>query len=219
MGDWASPLYSMKSFSLLLALGLVASPGRIVNFDADSLGKVPSGWSIPMADGGAASRWEVLLDRTAPTQPYVLAQLSADPRADHFPIAILNAVNLRDGDVSVRLKPVAGSLDRSGGLVFRYRDAGNYYLATADARQQDVALYKVENGWRIPIGSPVKHDVPPNAWRILKISVAGPRIQVYLDHRRILTAADNTFTAAGKVGLWTARDSVTYFDDFRVYPK
>ena len=171
-----------------------------------------------MADGGAASRWEVLRDLTAPTQPYVLAQLSADPTANHFPLAILNAVDLRDGDVSVRLKPVAGSLDRSGGLVFRYRDAENYYLVIADARRQDVALFKVENGWRIPIGS-VKHDVPANAWRILKISVAGPRIQVYVDHRRVLTAADNTFTSAGKVGLWTARDSVTYFDDFRVYPK
>jgi hypothetical protein len=30
---------------------------------------------------------------------------------------------------------------------------------------------------------------------------------------------DNTFATAGKVGLWTAADSVTYFDDFRVYPK
>jgi hypothetical protein len=128
-------------------------------------------------------------------------------------------VNLRDGDVSVRLKPVAGRLDQSGGVVFRYRDTGNYYLASTDAMQQDVALCKVENGRRIPIGSPVKHDVPANTWRILKISVAGPRIQVYLDHRRILTAEDSTFTAAGKVGLWTARDSVTYFDDFRVYPK
>jgi hypothetical protein len=205
-------------FSLLLALGLVASPGRIINFDADALGKIPPGWSAPIANGGSASRWEVLRDRTAPTQPYVLAQLSEDPRANRFPLAILNAVDLRDGDVSVRLKPVAGLQDESGGVVFRYRDADNYYLALADARQQEVALFKVENGQRFPIGS-VKHDVPANAWRILKISLAGPRIQVYLDHRRILTAADYTFTAAGKVGLWTAGDSVTYFDDFRVYPK
>jgi hypothetical protein len=204
-------------FSLLLALGLVASPGRIINFDADALGKIPPGWSAPIANGGSASRWEVLRDRTAPTQPYVLAQLSEDPRANRFPLAILNAVELRDGDVSVRLKPVAGQ-DRSGGVVFRYRDAGNYYLASTDDSQQDVALFKVENGRRFPIGS-VKHDVPANAWRILKISLAGPRIQVYLDHRRILTAADNSFTAAGKVGLCTAGDSVTYFDDFRVYPK
>jgi len=164
-------------FSLLLALGLVASPGRIINFDADALGKIPPGWSAPIANGGSASRWEVLRDRTAPTQPYVLAQLSEDPRANRFPLAILNAVDLRDGDVSVRLKPVAGLQDESGGVVFRYRDADNYYLALADARQQEVALFKVENGQRFPIGS-VKHDVPANAWRILKISLAGPRIPV-----------------------------------------
>jgi hypothetical protein len=209
----------MKPFSILLALGLIGSQGRIVNFDADPLGKVPFGWSVPASGGNSVSRWEVLRDTTAPTQPYVLAQLSADPTSTHFPLAIFNAVDLRDGEVSVRLKPVGGSLDQSGGVVFRYRDAGNYYLAETDARRQDVALFKVENGQRVPIGLPVKHDVPANAWRILKISVSGPRIQVYLDHRRILAAADNTFTTAGKVGLWTARDSVTYFDDFRVYPK
>ena len=209
----------MKPFSFLLAFGLIASPGRIINFDTEPLGKVPPGWSVPMVTGGSASQWEILRDRTAPTQPYVLAQLSADPKGNRFPLAILNAVSLRDGDVSVRLKPVAGRLDQSGGVVFRYRDPSNYYLALADARQQEVALFKVENGRRIPIGSPVKHDVPANEWRILKISVAGPRIQVYLDHRRILRAEDSAFTGAGKVGLWTARDSVTYFDDFRVYPK
>src|ERR1035441_4182547 len=148
----------MKPFSFLLAFGLIASPGRIFNFDTEPLGKVPPGWTVPMATGGSASQWEILRDRTAPTQPYVLAQLSEDPRANRFPLAILNAVELRDGDVSVRLKPVAGQ-DRSGGVVFRYRDAGNYYLASTDDSQQDVALFKVENGQRIPIGS-VKHDVP-----------------------------------------------------------
>jgi len=128
-------------------------------------------------------------------------------------------MNLRDGDVSVRIKPVAGREDQGGGLVWRYRDANNYYLATANAVDKDVALYKVENGRQLPLAPGVKHDIPSNGWSILKVSVRGNRFQVYLDHRRILQGWDNTFAAAGKVGLWTVADSVTYFDDFRVYPK
>ncbi|HUP02862.1 MAG TPA: hypothetical protein VMU19_02655 [Bryobacteraceae bacterium] len=208
----------MKALGFLLALGLVTSPGRIINFDSGTLGRMPSGWTAPAAAGGAA-RWEVMRDLSAPTQPYVLAQLSSYDSANRFPLAILDGSNLRDGEVSVRLKPVSGTLEESGGVVFRYRDANNYYVAETDARRREVALYRVENGQRFPIGAAVKHDLPPNAWRILKISVSGPHIQVYVDHRRILTAADNGYTGAGKVGLATARDSVTYFDDFRVYPK
>ena len=214
----SADLTVMKPFALLAVFGLMASSARIVNFDADALGKIPPGWSVP-TNGGSPARWEILRDGTAPTKPYVLGQLSADASGDRFPLAILNSVSLRDGDVSVRLKPVAGRLDQSGGVVFRYRDPKNYYLALADFKQQSVELFKVANGQRIPIASPAKHELPSNAWRILKVSVGGNAIQVYLDHRRVLSAQDKTFTAAGQVGLWTARDSVTYFDDFRVNPK
>ena len=87
------------------------------------------------------------------------------------------------------------------------------------ALEKNVAVFKVQNGRRIPILPGVKHDLPPNAWTILKVSVRGNRFQVYLDHRRILQGTDNTFIGSGGVGLWTAGDSVAYFDDFRVFPK
>jgi hypothetical protein len=172
-----------------------------------------------MTNRGRAPRWEILRDGSAPTQPYVLAQVSDDPTGDRFPLAILDNMSLRDGDVSVRIKPVAGREDQGGGLVWRYRDANNYYLARANALEESVALYKVENGRRLLLAPGVKHDIPSNGWSILKVSVRGNRFQVYLDHRRILQGWDNTFATAGKVGLWTVADSVTYFDDFRVYPK
>jgi hypothetical protein len=117
------------------------------------------------------------------------------------------------------MKPVAGREDQGGGVVWRYRDANNYYLATANALDKNVSLYKVENGRQLPLAPGVKRDIPSNGWSILKVSVRGNRFQVYLDHRRILQGWDNTFAAAGKVGLWTETDSVTYFNDFRVYPK
>jgi hypothetical protein len=209
----------MKTISWLVSVGLLASSGRVINFDNAPLGQTPPGWTVAMTNRGSAPRWEIRKDLSAPTQPYVLAQVSNDPTGGRFPLAILDNMSLRDGDVSVRIKPVSGREDQGGGLVWRYRDANNYYLATANALDKNVALYKVENGRQLALAPGVKHDILSNGWSILKVSVRGNRFQVYLDHRRILQGWDNTFAAAGKVGLWTETDSVTYFDDFRVYPK
>ena len=209
----------MKAFAWLLSFSFMASGGKIINFDTGPVGKVPPGWTVAMTNRGGAPLWEIRPDHTAPTQPYVLAQISNDGTRNRFPLAILNGVTMRDGDVSVRIKPVAGKGEQAGGLVWRYRDENNYYLARANALENNVAVYKMENGQRIPLLAMVKHPIASNAWCILKVSLKGNRIQVYIDHRRILEARDGTFAGPGKVGLCTVGDSVTYFDDFRVYPK
>jgi hypothetical protein len=209
----------MKALAWLFSISLLAPAGKVINFDAFPLGKTPPGWTVSMTDTGVAPRWEVVKDRTAPTQPNVLAQVSTDNSHERFPMAIFDGAKLRDADVSVRLKPVSGRGGQAGGLVWRYRDANNYYLARANALENNVAVYKVENGRRIPLKASVNHLILPNSWCILKVSVRGNKFQVFLDHRRILQGQDQTFTAAGKVGLWTLDDSVTYFDDFRIYPK
>jgi hypothetical protein len=208
----------MKTLSWLFAFGIGVSP-TLVNFDAGPVGKTPPGWIVTMTHRGGAPRWEIRTDQSAPTQPYVLAQVSNDGTNDRSPLAIFEKVTLKDGDFSVRIKPVAGREDQGGGLVWRYRDENNYYLAQADALGRSVSVYKIENGRRIPILASARHDIPSGGWSILKVSARGSRFQVYLDHRRVLQGQDNTFTSAGKIGLCTEADSVTYFDDFRVYPR
>ena len=217
----------MSSFGWLFSLGLAASTGSVINFDSATLGKTPQGWTVPAPNHGAAARWEVRKDPSAPTQPYVLAQVSSDPGEGRFALAILSAMLVRDADISVRLKPVSGREDQGGGLVFRYRDEKNYYLVRADSRDGDVAVYKVENNHCTPLQPRgvqppifgVKHNIQQNAWSILKVSVRGSRFQVYVNHHRILQAEDTSFSGPGKVGLATVADAVTYFDDFRVYSK
>jgi hypothetical protein len=208
----------MKTIGWMITFGFLASAGKVINFDSGQIGKAPAGWSVVTSNRGSAPRWEIRKDQTAPTQPYVLAQLSSDPAANRAPLAILDSLSLRDGDVSVRIKPVAGRQDPGGGLVWRYRDENNYYLVRANVTQNTVAVDKVENGRRIALVAGVKHDILFNTWSILKVSARGNRFQIYVDHRRILEGEDNSFTA-GKVGLCTMADSVTYFDDFRVYPR
>jgi hypothetical protein len=217
----------MKTLGWLASFGLIATSAHVITFDRAPLGKTPPGWTVAMANPGPMPRWEVIKDTTAPTQPNVFAQVSTDSRPDRLPLAILDGVSLRDGDLSVRLKPVSGREDQAGGLVFRYRDPKNFYLVRANALGDDVALFRVENGRSTPIlpqGMPpsafeVKHDIRSNAWQILKVAVRGNRFQVFVNHRRLFQAQDSAFTGAGKVGLCTMADSVTYFDDFRVYPR
>lgn len=209
----------MNTLSWLVSFGLLATTGRVINFDTFPLGKTPPGWTVAMTNRGRAPQWEIIRDGSAATQPYVLAQVSTDPTGDRFPLAILDNMRLRDGDVSVRIKTISGHEMQAGGVVWRYRDSNNYYLARANVLEKNVAVFKVQNGQRIPILPGVKHDLPANGWSILKVSVRGNHFQVYLDHRRILQGSDNTFSGFGGVGLWTGGDSVTYFDDFRVYPR
>ena len=208
-----------KALGFWISFGLLAASGRVITFDRAAVGHAPAGWTVAMTHAGAEPRWEVRQDNSAPSPPYVLAQVSADHHNDRYPLAIFDGVSLRDCDVSVRIKPVSGLQDQAGGVVWRYRDPNNYYLARANAVSKNVAIYKVRDGERLPIAAAVPHNIEPNTWNILKVSVRGSRFQVYVNHRRILQADDKTFSGPGKVGLWTVADSVTYFDDFRVYPK
>jgi hypothetical protein len=209
----------MKLFTSLLAFGLTASAVRVITFDNASLGKTPPGWTVTMTNHGRPPQWEVRSDRSASSKPYVLAQVAADPASDRCPLAIWDGASIRDGEVSVRLKPISGKEVQAGGIVWRYRDENNYYLARANAIDKNVQVFKVENGRRTPLMRGVHHDVPANEWSTLKVWARGNRFQIYMDHRRILQGQDSTFTGPGRVGLWTVGDSVTYFDDFRVAPR
>ena len=203
--------------SWLVLFGILASNGRVITFDAGPLGKIPSEWMCVAR--GRAPQWEIRRDGSAPTQPYVLAQVSAETAPDRLPLAILKTMSLRDGELSVRIKPVSGREVKGGGIVWRYRDENNYYLARASSLEKNIAVYKVVNGQRYPLAAVARHDVPANDWSILKVALRGSRFQVYLDHRRILQGWDNSYTGFGQVGLCTVGDSIAYFDDFRVYPK
>ena len=179
-----------------------------------------------MTNQGAAAKWEIRRDITAPSPPYVFAQVSADASSYRYPIAILDRPTLQNGEISVRLKPVAGREDQAGGLVWRFRDPNNYYVVRANALANNIAVYQVQDGhWRPlrPKGAAadgyVRHAVPSNAWSILKVTFKGPVFSVYFDHRRVIQVEDRSYQGAGRVGLWTKADSVTYFDDFRVAQK
>lgn len=205
----------------------VACSAQSVNFDSAKAGTVPPGWTVAMTHSGGPPKWEVLADPSAPSKPNVLAQTSSDKTDGRFPLAILDSSNFKDGEVSVKCKPVSGQGDRACGMVWRYRDPNNYYLVRANAAEDNVVLYKVEKGTRTslaPRGSPprtygVKHRVPTGQWSTLRVVAKDNLFTVYLGSEKLFEVEDSTFPTAGKAGLWTKADSVTYFDDFQVDSK
>ena len=196
--------------------------GEVIRFDRSAEGSLPAGWTAALTHGGGAPRWEIVRDDSAPHPPLVLAQVSRDPTAGRFPLAILDRASLRDGEVSVAFKPVDGSIDRAAGIVWRYRDPNNYYIVRANALENNVVLYKVENGIRLsiaPKGLPsraygVKHEVRSGRWSTLRVVFKDNVFTVFLNGERLFETEDQTFNDAGKVGLWTKADSLTYFADF-----
>lgn len=215
---------------LLLVLSVLSSSAaqlETIRFDHAIPGKLPADWTVAMTHAGAPPRWEVVRDESAPNPPNVLAQLSRDRTAGRFPLAIWNRVSIQDGELSVAFKPVDGSVDQAAGIVWRYQDPNNYYIVRANALENNVVFYKVENGVRTsvaPKGLPsrsygVKHLIPSGRWNNLKVKFARAKIAVFFNQEQLFEAEDRTFSKPGKVGLWTKADSVTYFDDFTVASK
>jgi hypothetical protein len=205
-----------------MALGLLAEAGGAgaseairVDFETTTVGELPAGFSTAVTGGGRPAEWRVVDDATAPSGGKVLAQTSTDKTSYRFPLCIFDRLAAKDVEVSVTFKPVSGTVDQAAGLVARYRDKGNYYIVRANALEDNVRLYKVERGNRQQFaGANVK--VPSGEWQTLALEIKGTHFRVLLNDALLFEADDATFKSAGRVGLWTKADSVTYFDDLRV---
>lgn len=214
----------MRTF-LLLTLALAVGHGSPAsaateNFDSGKAGSVPSGW-VAKITGAGEPRWSIERDDSAPSAPFVLKQGAWTPNPS-FPLCVRQDASLKDGFVEVKFKPLSGTNDQAAGLVWRYRDAENYYVARANALEDNVVLYKVEQGKRKALdivgragGYGVKDKVPAQQWSTLRVEFVGPRFRVLLNGKELFAVEDQTFSQAGAVGVWTKADSVTLFDDFR----
>lgn len=193
------------------------SAARTWDFQADALNAPPAGFSFGRTGRGREGKWVVVHDPTAPAGDHVLAQLDQDDTDYRFPVAVADAPSLKDLRLEVRCKPVSGKTDEACGLVFRYRDPENYYVARANALEDNVNLYHVVMGRRRQIKG-WSGKVTRNAWHTLAIEARGDHLQVFWEGKPIIDARDDTFRDAGKVGVWTKADSVTHFDALTATP-
>jgi hypothetical protein len=186
-----------------------------VNFDNAATGAAPDGWTSTMT-GTGQPKWTIEAEPTAPSKPNVLKQSGQAT----FPVALKNGTSIRDGFIEVKFKAITGSEDRAAGLVWRAKDADNYYVVRANALEDNVVLYKTIKGVRSALdiagrkgGYGVKVSVPSGQWHTLRCEFAGARFKVTYDGKPIFEVEDASIRDAGMIGLWTKADSVTVFDD------
>jgi Domain of Unknown Function (DUF1080) len=190
----------------------------IYNFDTDAVGGMPAKFHNARTGKGAENKWSVMADAAAPSKPNVVAQTSTDTTDYRFPLLIADEGSFKDLELSVRFKAVSGDVDRAGGLVFRLKDANNYYIVRANALEDNYRLYHVVAGNRRQFAG-ANFKVTSGEWHELHVEAVGNKIVCYYDGAKKIEATDDTFKDAGKVGLWTKADSVTYFDDLKVTAK
>jgi protein-tyrosine-phosphatase len=186
----------------------IAAVADVVNFDNAPAGQAPTGWTATKTGSGNA-KWTIERDDTAPSKPNVLRQSGVAT----YPVCFKDDTNLKDGFVEVKFKSMSGREDQAGGVVWRLKDANNYYVARANALEDNVTIYDTVNGRRTE-RKRANMKVASNQWHTLRVDFQGSHFTVIFDGKKAIEWDDNTFKDAGKVGVWTKADSVTAFDDF-----
>lgn len=204
----------MKAALAFLATTAAMFAQTKANFDDSTA--LPAGWKSGTTGSGSA-KWEIVPDEHAISRPHVLKQSG---KATYCWAAKTDAA-VKDGFAEVKFKPLSGKEDQAGGLVFRFRDANNYYVVRGNALEGNVVLYKTANGKRSSLllkgrtsgyGSDAK--VEKDKWNSLRVDFSGALFTVSLNGSKLFDVEDHSFRDAGGVGVWTKADSVTLFDDF-----
>lgn len=177
-------------------------------FDKAQPGPPPNEWTCGVT-GQGSPKWTIESDASAPSKPNVLKQSGSGA----YPWCVKKDIAISDGFVEVKFKAIEGREDQAGGLMWRWTNSDNYYVARANALENNVSLYYTEAGQRITLKY-VDAPIPRDQWHVLRVEFVGKRLKVSLNGNPCIELDDEHISVAGAVGIWTKADSVTAFDDF-----
>ncbi len=201
----------MKTLVIFALMSSLTSGGmwaQNISFDDLKTGAPPPGWTATKTGKGEA-KWEIVADDSAPSKPNALKQSGEAT----YPVCIKDDTSIKDGFVEVKFKPISGKEDQAGGVIWRCKDADNYYISRANALEDNVTIYHTIKGKRTE-KKRIDTKVASGQWHTLRVDFKGSHFVVTFDGKKALEWDDETFKEAGKVGVWTKADSVTLFDDF-----
>ncbi|MBM3987807.1 MAG: hypothetical protein FJ294_07610 [Planctomycetes bacterium] len=153
---------------------------------------------------GTPAAWTTTLD----AEYGRIKTVTTDNTGHNYNLLLSEAALGPDVSIRTRLRANSGVEDQGGGVVWRARDAANYYITRWNPLENNLRIYKVENEKRTQLAS-ISGELP-KGWLDLSVSMRGPRILVACGSLS-LGVEDTTFAAAGKVGLWTKADACTSF--------
>jgi hypothetical protein len=203
----------------MAVLGLAAAEEpKKLSFESAKIGELPKGWTAAKTGDGAGSVWKVVEDKDAPGGK-ALAQTSGEGSGSFFNLCVADDTNYKDVDISVSFKAMAGKEDQGGGVVWRYKDANNYYIARMNPLEDNFRVYKVVGGKRSAPLMNAKVQAMPAKYNTIRVVHQGDHIQCYFNGKLHLDVKDDTYKDPGKVGVWSKADAQTRFADFTITGK
>jgi hypothetical protein len=187
------------------------------NFDDALTGQVPKGF-VPAETKsvGTPATWRVEALKDDPVHKNAV-KVDTKNKEGVFNLLMSETAYSPDLDVSVAIKAATGEDDQGGGLIWRAKDADNYYITRWNPLEKNIRLYKVEKGVRTTLKS-AEVDVDAKGWHTITVIHRGGAMTVKLDEKVVLEAEDATFKDGGKVGFWTKADASSWFDDLTIAP-
>ena len=134
----------------------------------------------------------------------------------YFPYVVAKDVqNFTNGEMTVRFEGISGRIDQGAGILFNLKPNGDYLTIRANCLENNLVLWKFENGKRSSVNWVRNAPTPSRQWHDLKVRISGTRVEGYLDGKMYLqhTLAQ---PVSGKIGLWSKADSYMHFDDYTV---
>lgn len=188
----------------------VNAQGTTVDFETSTIGQTPTEFITSFTGREQIKEWKVVDD----SGNKVVAQLAKN-KGNYFNMLVMKNARYGDFTISVKIKAVSGNEDQGGGLVWRYLDNNNYYIARYNPLENNLRFYRVVDSSRKQLKS-VDSDIPTGVWFTMSIEMKGNNISCFLNGKKLIETGDDTFTQPGRVGLWTKADAVSYFDEMRV---
>src|SRR2546423_1815866 len=165
---------------LMTAFGTSMATAETINFDNLKPGTPPPGWTASKTGKGNA-KWTVEADDSAPSKPNVLKQSGEAT----YPVCIKDNTFLKDGFVEVKFKSISGKEDQAGGVIWRCQDADNYYIARANALEDNVTIYHTVKGKRTE-KKRTHMKVALNQWHTLRVDFQSSHFVVTFDGTKAL---------------------------------
>jgi len=182
-------------------------------------GKLPPGWKVEATNPqGRLAEWAVVRHAGAPGEPRKVLSLTKihDGSRGVFNLCWNPQVGFQDGVIEVKVRASTGAIDQGGGIIWRTRDANNYYVARYNPLERNFRLYFVKEGKRQMLADRGGLGIKTGEWFTLKIVHRGDIIEGYLNGEKMWNITDKTFQAAGGIGFWTKADAATSFGDLKV---
>jgi hypothetical protein len=112
-----------------------------------------------------------------------------------------------------RVHPHLANGQENAGLIFRVKDAGNYYMYRINAKEKRLELFKAVNDTLTRIASADTAFTPSKQWYTIKVALQGNTIQAYVDGVLMTTWTNPVEElTTGGVGFRTTSANVK-FDD------